>query len=254
MLRQGCRCIEIDVWNGPKNKPTVKHGNTMTTAVKLKDVLATIKEHAFVVSPYPVIISIENHCSIKQQKVMAKYFWRIFGKMLFTGTTAEESGDGRELPSPEQLKYRIILKGRTLPCQNPNECSSIKKEIRSGLKRLKSFSDSTENRTSNTSGNSNVSSYVEPNSSEFQLVGELFMKNENKQWTPQMFLLNSKTMICIEEECSKRKSTRRSQLPSFPILRQSLSLAELAQEFHQEQMWFHGMYYYFYSFCDLRCS
>ena len=42
----------------------------------------TIKEHAFVTSEYPVILSIEDHCSLVQQRKMAGYFKEIFGDML----------------------------------------------------------------------------------------------------------------------------------------------------------------------------
>lgn len=84
VLRDGCRCVEIDVWDGPCNKPIVKHGRTLTSAVTLKEVLLAIKAHAFATSPYPVILSIENHCSLPQQKSMSKYLQKIFGTILLT--------------------------------------------------------------------------------------------------------------------------------------------------------------------------
>lgn len=60
---------------------------------------------------YPVIISIENHCGMKQQRVMAQKFIEIFGSALITEPLFENE---TRLPAPEQLKRRIILKGRKL--------------------------------------------------------------------------------------------------------------------------------------------
>ena len=59
--------------------PIIFHGRTLTTKIKFRDVLKTIKEHAFISSVYPVILSIEDHCSLPQQKVMAREFKEIFG-------------------------------------------------------------------------------------------------------------------------------------------------------------------------------
>lgn len=51
------------------------------------------------VSPYPVILSLENHCGLEQQAAMARHLHTILGDMLVTQTL--DSQNPEELPSPE---------------------------------------------------------------------------------------------------------------------------------------------------------
>ncbi|RVE71657.1 hypothetical protein OJAV_G00054010 [Oryzias javanicus] len=109
-LRKGCRCLEIDTWDGPDMEPIVYHGYTLTTKILFKDVITTVARHAFEVSAYPVILSLENHCSQQQQEVMAQYLVSILGDVLLTGPL-DHLANG-ELPSPNDLKYKILIKNK----------------------------------------------------------------------------------------------------------------------------------------------
>lgn len=105
VLQQGCRCIEIDIWDDDIG-PVVCHG-FLTTAIPLINVVEIIKKYAFITSPYPLIISLEMNCSKENQLIATSIFQNCFGSLLYLQDHVKDF-----LPSPMELRHKILLKAK----------------------------------------------------------------------------------------------------------------------------------------------
>ena len=87
----------------------ITHGGTLTSKLPLRDVCTAIAQYGFAMSPYPIIISAEMHCTLAGQEAVVKILHEVFGDML----VRREEGDRcvvEKLPSPEELKGKILFK------------------------------------------------------------------------------------------------------------------------------------------------
>lgn len=106
------------MWDGENGEPEVFHGYTLTKEISFRAVCRAVAKHAFSApgsnweggaGEGPIIISLECHAGPAQQQKIVAIMMEEWGDMLVQGIEPE---DVKMLPSPMQLKRKILVKVR----------------------------------------------------------------------------------------------------------------------------------------------
>lgn len=120
-LYRGVRCLELDTWDGETVKePVVSRrpelvGDRLFPAFPFSDVLLIVRDF-LETNPdsFPIILNIENHCSLKFQEIMAVKLDEILGSanLLYTPRATDIMHGNKPLPTPENLRGLVVVKSK----------------------------------------------------------------------------------------------------------------------------------------------
>ena len=120
-LNRGVRCLEVDCWDGLYGEPVVARKKPVTNslasqaAIPFLDILrilrSFLKDNP---NSFPIILYVENHCSLSKQEVMANDLVDILGAENLLFVPAETWNSAIALPSPNALRGKVIVK-----CKRP---------------------------------------------------------------------------------------------------------------------------------------
>ncbi|KAI9694412.1 MAG: hypothetical protein M1822_000028 [Bathelium mastoideum] len=109
-----------------RTEPRVLHGHTATKEVPFRDVCKAIREYAFLYSDLPIIVSLELHTCREQQEIMVEIMKEYWDDVLVhLPQYHDDPPDNLPLPSPRELRSKILVKVKYSPKPPPSKIESI---------------------------------------------------------------------------------------------------------------------------------
>ena len=91
-----------------------------------------VNKYAFLTSQFPLLLYLCQRCSPAQQRTLAQHLRKVFGLRLYTPEALPISltpgSRATTLPSPEQLKGRVLLVGKKLPPEEEGSEGEVSEE------------------------------------------------------------------------------------------------------------------------------
>eukprot|EP00668_Euglena_longa_P000995 GGOE01001193.1.p1 GENE.GGOE01001193.1~~GGOE01001193.1.p1 ORF type:complete len:785 (-),score=208.88 GGOE01001193.1:52-2406(-) len=133
VLLGGCRCLDMDCCDGPDGDPVVTRAYTRCGTVPFRDVVACVRQWAFIENSCPVILCLAVHTSLPQQAKMADILQMELSSHLLIPPA------GSMLPgrtwfsggcSPQALANKVLVKCRLPPgCYRPGESTKDERDL-----------------------------------------------------------------------------------------------------------------------------